>query len=138
FSATDLANHLACAHVTNLDLAVARGAPKPPVRYDLRLKALQRRGEEHELRYVEYLRSLGHAIHPVEETNDPQLAFERTVDAMRAGQEVIVQPTLTMGRWHGRADVLRRVDAGSNLGPWSYEAVDTKLSRETKAGTILQ
>ena len=35
-------------------------------------------------------------------------------------------------------DVLRRVDVPSGLGAWSYEPVDTKLARETRAGTILQ
>jgi predicted RecB family nuclease len=34
--------------------------------------------------------------------------------------------------------VLRRVETASNLGPWSYEVYDCKLSTETKAGTILQ
>ena len=57
---------------------------------------------------------------------------------MRTGVDVIVQPTLAAGRWHGRADVLRRVEIPSDLGSWSYEPIDTKLSRETKAGTILQ
>ena len=41
-------------------------------------------------------------------------------------------------RWSGRADILRRVEGRSQLGDWVYEVVDTKLSRETKAGTILQ
>src|SRR5262249_61653120 len=26
----------------------------------------------------------------------------------------------------------------SNFGPWSYEALDTKLAQETKAGAVLQ
>jgi uncharacterized protein len=34
--------------------------------------------------------------------------------------------------------VLQRVDVPSALGEWSYEAIDTKLARETKAGTVLQ
>ena len=38
----------------------------------------------------------------------------------------------------GRADVLRRVEVPSDLGPWSYEVLDTKLARETKGGTVLQ
>jgi hypothetical protein len=42
---------------------------------------------------------------------------------------------LTLG---GRTDVLFRVETPSSLGGWSYEVVDTKLSRETKGGTILQ
>src|SRR6204780_4974515 len=72
-SASDLSNHLACRHLTSLDLAVA-----------------------------------------------------------------IVQPLLATGRWFGRADVLRRVEHASRLGPWSYEVHDCKLSLETKATTILQ
>jgi uncharacterized protein len=42
------------------------------------------------------------------------------------------------GRWNGRADILRRVETPSRFGPWSYEVIDTKLSRETKGNTILQ
>jgi predicted RecB family nuclease len=51
---------------------------------------------------------------------------------------VIVQVALRDGRWYGRPDVMRRVETPSNLGPWSYEVADTKLARETRAGTILQ
>jgi predicted RecB family nuclease len=45
---------------------------------------------------------------------------------------------LQVGRWSGRADVLRRVETPSGLGPWSYEVIDTKLARETKGSTVLQ
>src|SRR6185312_14037350 len=38
----------------------------------------------------------------------------------------------------GRADILRRVPRPSRLGPWSYEILDTKLTNETRGGTILQ
>src|SRR5262245_66598651 len=58
---------------------------------------------------------------------------------MRAGTDVIVQAGLTNTQWFGYADVLRKVSTSSaELGGWSYEAVDTKLSRETRGGTILQ
>ncbi|MDF2780918.1 MAG: helicase, partial [Geminicoccaceae bacterium] len=46
--------------------------------------------------------------------------------------------TLAHGRWRGRADFLQRTAAPSDLGPWSYEVVDAKLARQTRAGTILQ
>ena len=58
--------------------------------------------------------------------------------AMKKGVDVIVQPPLAYGRWFGRADVLRRVERPSKLGPWSYEVYDCKLALETKATTILQ
>src|SRR5207249_1273723 len=80
----------------------------------------------------------GRTIHRLEETHDSRLAMERTVEAMNSGADVIVQPALVDGRWQGRADVLLRVETRSKLGGWSYEPVDTKLSRETKAGTVLQ
>jgi predicted RecB family nuclease len=57
---------------------------------------------------------------------------------MRAGVGAIAQAPLLDGRWHGRADVLLRIDRPSELGGWSYEVVDTKLARETRAGSVLQ
>src|SRR5208283_3679522 len=57
---------------------------------------------------------------------------------MRAGKQIIAQRALSSKKWHGRADVLRRIEMPSKLGSWSYEVIDTKLARETKGGTILQ
>ena len=69
---------------------------------------------------------------------NPTTATHQTLAAMESGADAIAQATLTSNHWPGRADVLLRVDAPSNLGNWSYEVVDTKLARETRAGTILQ
>ena len=57
---------------------------------------------------------------------------------MREGVDVVYQATLEDDVWSGRVDFLRRIDVPSDLGAWSYEPFDTKLARETKAGTILQ
>ena len=51
---------------------------------------------------------------------------------------MIVQGAFLSDNWRGRPDVLLRVEAPSSLGDWSYEVVDTKLSRQTKGGTVLQ
>jgi predicted RecB family nuclease len=51
---------------------------------------------------------------------------------------VIVQAALAHESWFGYADVLVRTNTPSKLGRWSYEVIDTKLARETRAGTILQ
>ena len=62
-------------------------------------------------------------------------ALERTLAAMRGGAEVIAQATLAGGRWLGRADVLLNAwSARAASGGWSYEALDTKLARETQGG----
>jgi predicted RecB family nuclease len=57
---------------------------------------------------------------------------------MKQGVPVIVQPALADGGWLGRADILRRVEKPSAIGAWSYEPIDTKLARETRAGSVLQ
>ena len=130
-SATDISNHLACAHLTTLNLAAVKGQLTPPYWHDSHVEALRLRGIKHERRYIDYLQAQERTIRHVNDT-------DATVEAMRTGAEVIVQAVLNNGRWHGRADVLLRVENPSNLGRWSYEVVDTKLSRETKAGTLLQ
>ena len=87
-----------------------------------------------------YVESLAAQASPDTEPLDAteQALDDRVEAAMKKGVDVIVQPSLGDGRWFGRADVLRRVELASKLGPWSYEVYDCKLARETKATTILQ
>src|SRR5215470_11003822 len=56
---------------------------------------------------------------------------------MASGADVIAQGALGDRQWLGRPDVLLRVSRPGNW-LWSYEVQDTKLSKETKATTILQ
>lgn len=139
-SATDLANHLSCRHLTTSNLRLAKGEMAEPSWDNPHLRVLQQRGLEHEKAYIEWLRSKGLSV--VDLSNEPETtASAATWAAMRSGAEVIVQASLASGPWRGRADVLLRVDQPAELtrmGNWSYEAVDCKLARETKAETILQ
>src|ERR1700730_7220615 len=139
-SATDLANHLSCRHLTTLDLRLAKGEIAEPSWENPHLRVLQQLGLEHEKTYIESLRSKGLTI--VDLSNEAEeMAGESTWAAMKSGAQAIVQARLGSGDWRGRADVLLRVERlekRSRLGNWSYELVDCKLARETKAETILQ
>ena len=138
-SATDLANHLACRHLTGLDRGTVEGRWKPPDWYRPEAAILRERGLEHERAYLEHLAARGRVItRPGMGDADDGQGLVWTTAEMFRGADVIVQATLGAGRWSGRADVLLRVDRPSGLGGWSYEALDTKLARETKAGAILQ
>ncbi len=137
FSASDLAGHLACRHLTDLDRRVARGELKRPVWKDPLLELLQQRGLEFEAAYVDHLRGSGREVLELHAA-DGETSAQRTVEACRRGVDVIVQAELEDGRWHGRADVLVRVDGESDLGDWRYEVIDTKLAQETRGGTVLQ
>jgi uncharacterized protein len=138
FSATDLSNFLNCRHRTALELGEVRGKRTRPKFYDPVLEALFARGLEHERRYVETLESGGRGITDLAEIKNREEALARTMDAMRSGAEVIVQGALEHDNWYGRPDVLLKCEGRTAFGAWGYEVADTKLARETRAGTILQ
>lgn len=100
---------------------------------------LERRGREHERQVLELFRSQGRGICEIARGVGAaafQAAADETVEAMRAGANVIYQGAL--GDGHNRPDFLVRVEGESRLGPFSYEAVDAKLSRDIKARAVLQ
>jgi len=137
-SATDLSNFLGCRRLTGLDMAVAYGKLDRQYRDDPLLELLRKRGLEHERRFVESLRAEGRRIVDLGNLDDPVERVAMTLEEMSKGTDVIVQGGLTDDRWFGKPDVLRRVPRPSRLGDWSYEIADTKLARDTRAGTILQ
>lgn len=138
-SATDLSNHLACRHVTTLDLLVARGEKRAPEWAAPDLVVIRERGARHEAAYLTYLGEQKKlAVVNLVEIRDEKRALDETRRLMEEGAEVIAQGALGEGRWFGRPDVLRRVANRGGKWEWSYEVADTKLARETKAATILQ
>jgi len=137
-SASDLVGHLNCGHLSTLDIQVAIGVRAKPDHYDPLLEILRERGHRHEQTYIKQLQTSGFEITVIDgvDINDPSVSS--TLEAMRAGKDIIAQGALRHERWSGRADILRRVETPSDLGDWSYEVIDTKLARETKGGTVLQ
>ena len=78
-AATDVSNHLACRHLTQLDRDVAEGRRKAPAWRDPSLAVLQQRGLEHERAYIAYLRARGlQVVEPSEEGG--RLTVDRTLD----------------------------------------------------------
>jgi hypothetical protein len=133
-SASDLVGHLNCRNLTELDLAVAKGALAKPRVWDPLLDVARERGLRHEQDYVDHLRTLGLEVETLAGMEFSQ-AVAAAAEAMSLGRQVIVQGAFLADNWAGRVDVLLRVETPSSLGDWSYEVVDTKLSRETKGGT---
>ena len=138
FSASDLVNHLACRHLTALNLEVASGQRAAPKSWDPELKLLRERGLAHEADYIRHLEGEGREITTIPGVGLDAETVAETVAAMRAGCDVIVQGALAQGNWGGRPDILSRVEKPSRMGDWSYEVTDTKLAQETRGGTILQ
>ena len=133
-SATDLANHLGCRHLTQLDLRRTKGELDRPYRHDPAVEVLQQKGLEHEGSYLDHLRAQGLRVQKLPGGR----TLEETRRALVEGADAIAQAWLADGRWTGIADVLLKVPGSSDLGDYHYEVVDTKLSANTKPGTLLQ
>ena len=133
FSASDLINYLGCKHLTELDWKAVLGEIDPPDWINPALVLIQQKGIEHEQAYVAYLKS--------QELNVCELeghSFDETKAAILKGYDIITQARFEKEGWVGIADILRKVSGNSQLGNYYYEVEDTKLARETKAGTVLQ
>src|SRR6266576_2626195 len=139
-SASDLSNHLACQHLTTLELQVARGKRTAPEWADPDLAVILERGDRHEKDYLADLGAKGLTVENLGhiDLKEEERLLAETLALMERGAQVIAQGGLRDGEWFGRPDVLRRVEKQSKRWAWSYEVVDTKLARETKATTILQ
>lgn len=138
YSATDLVGYLNCESLTVFDRQVAEGRKEAPKSWSRSLELLARRGEEHEESYLEHLKSTGKTVRTIEGKGVSHTAVQATIRAMQEGVDCIYQAALSYGVWAGRADVLQKVHGSSKFGNWTYEPIDAKLARDTKAGTVLQ
>jgi len=133
YSASDLVNYLGCRHLTELNRQTALGNINAPDWINPAIALLQQKGQEHEHAYVEHLKSQNLKVCELDGKS-----FSATNDAIVKGFDIVTQARFEKDGWVGIADILQKVPGKSDLGDWYYEVEDTKLARETKAGTVLQ
>ncbi len=139
FSASEVANFLACHHLLTLDRAQEAGQIKRPYFDDPGLDLLRELGARHERAYFRYLADTrGLEIAAIPPDVPWAEAVAQTLDALHRGAAIIYQAAFQNGPWHGQPDFLVQVPKPSALGAWSYEPLETKLARSTKAGAIIQ
>jgi predicted RecB family nuclease len=139
FSATAIANFLACHHIATLDRAEERKEVTKPFFNDPTIDMLRKLGLDHEQQYLRQLSEKnGLTVVQIDVNSSWDAAVAETVQAIRGGADAIYQATFLEGQWGGRSDFLVRLNKPSSLGAWSYEVVETKLARSTKAGAIVQ
>jgi uncharacterized protein len=139
FSASEVANFLACHHLVALDRAQAAGQIQRPYFRDPGIELLQELGARHEQAYFRRLADTqGFEITEIPANVPWAAALALTLNALCRGVTVVYQAAFQNGPWNGRSDFLIRVQKPSALGPFSYEPLETKLARSTKAGALIQ
>lgn len=138
YSASDIVNYIECEHLTTLDL-IDLETPLPKTEDSDQAKLIQAKGYAHEADFLELLKARHSSLIDIAETGGTlKQKAAATLQAMHDGYEIIFQATLQYGCLIGHADFLRKVPHPSELGDWSYEVLDTKLARSTKAKFIIQ
>ena len=94
YFATDIANFLACPHLTALNRQYAWGTIKKPFFDDPGLELLIRLGEEHEQKYLDGLKASGRRVVEITAEGSWARAAALTREAMVGGADVIYQATL--------------------------------------------
>ncbi|HUK90885.1 MAG TPA: TM0106 family RecB-like putative nuclease, partial [Blastocatellia bacterium] len=138
FSATDISDFLACKHLTNLERAREAGEISRPFFADPGGDLIKALGLRHEQACLSRLIDSGIDVVEIPSDLSRSKAVARTKEEMQRGAAAIYQATFQEGQWIGRADFLVRVDKPSALGFWSYEVIETKLARSTKARALIQ
>ena len=141
FSPSDLNAFLECEHLTALELARARGELDFEPAENPQRQLVAHKGDEHELAYLEALLGEGLSVAEIElgdERWDLERAARETLEAMRAGVDVVYQAAFVRGGWRGFADFLLKTPGASALGDYHYEPADTKLARHVKPYFVLQ
>lgn len=103
---------------------------------------LQQKGYAHEDKLETQFIAEGKNLIKIEGNNNSE-KYNRTLEAMKNGIEVIVQARLEFGQFAGFADFLVKVvheseQSPSKLGNWHYEVWDTKLASRVKPTFIIQ
>src|SRR5260370_754246 len=163
FFASYIANFLACQHIATLNREEAEGKITKKLFADPGAELLRRLGLEHEQNYLRQLtETQGLKVVEIQTDVPWSEAAAATIEAMVQGVGAIYQATFLNGtldvpfapdgarggraargpseefEWGGRADFLLRVEKPSKLGSWSYEVVETKLAKSTKARALIQ
>ena len=95
-------------------------------------------GIKHEEKHFDLLKKYYKKNISIKQDLTEEERYKKTIEAVKKGYDLIYHAYLIDGDFRGEADFLIKVDTTSDLGNFSYEVYDTKVSRKPKPRHIYQ
>ena len=144
YSATDLIGHGDCSHMTELSIAHQLDLVDiQPVKAAGMAALAGKRGNEHELKVLELMKSEGKVVTdltgmPRASRTELTASAEKTKAALDRGDQLVYQGIFFDGTFLGYPDFLIRIDDPKYKRGYTYEVWDAKLKRSLSAHAVLQ
>lgn len=139
YSPSDLVQYMESPFASWMDRYLIEYPEKAPKKdpTNALIKLFQKKGQSHETVVKSLFSRPGLTVITI---SGDSLAekFDRTLDAMNAGSDVIVQARLEKEPFSGYADFLVKVPGNSNLGDYHYEVWEAKLAHKIKPTAVIQ
>ena len=136
-SPSDLNNFVACKYTIKneikfLNKEITKNADR------VNDKLWKEMGIEHEKKHHKILKTKYIKSIEIKSAKDEQSRFDETVGAMQKGYDLIYHAYLIDENFRGEADFLIKTNTSSDLGDYSYEVYDTKITRNIRPRHITQ
>ena len=136
-SPSDLNNFVACKYTALNEIKYHnKEIRKSPDRANDKL--WKEMGVEHEKRHYKILKEKYKKSITIKSDLNEKDRFDETVRAIQKGYDLIYHAYLIDDNLRGEADFLIKCDTKSDLGDYSYEVYDTKITRNLKPRHITQ
>ena len=130
-SPSDLNNFVSCKYhaFNDLNEHVKKLKKKDPSED---MKLWRRYGDEHEAKHLKLLKEKYSNNITIDPTKSDEDRFNNTIDAIKKGFDLIYKAYFIEDQFRGEADFLIKTNVKSDLGDYSYEVYDTKVTKNLK------
>ena len=136
-SPSDLNNFVSCKYhaFNDLNEHVKKLKKKDPSED---MKLWRRYGDEHEAKHLKLLKEKYSNNITIDPKKSDEDRFNNTIDAIKKGFDLIYKAYFIEDQFRGEADFLIKTNVKSDLGDYSYEVYDTKVTKNLKPKHVLQ
>ena len=139
YTPSRLKNYLNCKHIIFFEANKNKLGIKKKDKNISDLKRLEK-GNLHEDEYYKLLKNKYSKVIDIKKLNiSSEEKYQKTIESMKAGFDIIRGGYLKDDKWSGEFDFLQKSEKyKSNLGEYSYEVIDTKNTSGVKTDHIIQ